>query len=253
MKKNDMEINAEAIELREKFGQDHYSAIDIFSMVNDSDEITVVFYPMTEKISGLCIRESNNKIIGINSKLSYGRQRFTMAHELYHLYYQNKFGATLCPRDMESKKDKIEIEANTFASYFLMPYGALRTYISEKIRKSKGELKLEDIVRIEQYFGLSRMAVLWRLLKEGYISQNQSNRMKTGIIDSAITLGYDDKLYRSSPKDRQHFTLGKYIKQAHKLNNEDRISVSKYEQLLLDAFRSDIVFGIEKENVDLYD
>ena len=37
MKKNEIEINAEAIELREKFGQDHFSAVDIFSMISDSD------------------------------------------------------------------------------------------------------------------------------------------------------------------------------------------------------------------------
>jgi Zn-dependent peptidase ImmA (M78 family) len=253
MKKNEIEINAEAIELREKFGQDHFSAVDIFSMISDSDEITVVFYPMSNNLSGLCIRDEKNKIIGINSKLSYGRQRFTMAHELYHLYYHDKLGATLCPKDMDSKKDVIEIEANTFASFFLMPYDALRRFVAEKITKKKGELSLEDVVRIEQHFGMSRMATLWRLVKEEYLTVTKSNEMKSSIVSSALVLGYDDKLYKSTEHARQYFTLGKYIKQAGKLMEEDKISNGKYEELLLNAFRSDIVFGIEDEREEIYD
>ncbi|MBN2794152.1 MAG: ImmA/IrrE family metallo-endopeptidase [Clostridia bacterium] len=253
MKKNDIEINAEAIELRDKFGQDNFGAVDIFSMISDSDEITVVFYPMSENLSGLCIREEKNKIIGINSKLSYGRQRFTMAHELYHLYYHDRLGATLCPKDLDSKKDPIEIEANTFASYFLMPYEALRSFVTEKINKKKGELMLEDVVRIEQHFGMSRMATLWRLVKEGYLSFEDSSSMKSGIVGSALTLGYDDKLYKPTKNERQYFTLGKYIKQAGKLIDEDKISNGKYEELLLNAFRSDIVYGLEDEGEEIYD
>lgn len=253
MIKSDIEINAEAIELRSQFGQDSFSSIDIFSMISDSDEITVVFYPMSDNLSGLCVRDVDNKIIGINSKLSYGRQRFTMAHELYHLYYHERLGATLCPKDMNSKKDESEIEANTFASYLLMPYEALRRFVSERISKEKGELSLPDVIRIEQHFGMSRMATLWRLVKGGYISFEDSNEMKTGIIKSALRLGYNDTLYKSTNKEKQYFTLGKYIKQVEKLIDEDKISAGKYDELLLSAFRSDIVFGLEDGGEEIYD
>ena len=41
--------------------------------------------------------------------------------------------------------------------------------------------------------------------------------------------------------------LGHYICQAENLLQADVISIGKYEELLLDAFRDDIVFGEESE------
>lgn len=137
-------------------------------------------------------------------------------------------------------------------TYLLMPYEDLRSFVTEKISKRKGELMLEDVVRIEQHFGMSSMATLWRLIKEGHLSFEYSDSLKSGILNSALTLGYDDKLYKPSGHERQYFTLGKYIKQAGKLIDEDKISNGKYEELLLNAFRSDIVYGLEYEE-EIYD
>ena len=85
--KEKIELNSEAISLRKKFGEDSYSPIDIFSLIHNNDDLTIVFYPMSNRISGICIRDGKNKIVGINSNSTYGRQRFTIAHELYHLYF----------------------------------------------------------------------------------------------------------------------------------------------------------------------
>lgn len=250
--KTKLELNAEASDLRRHFGQECKSAIDIFSMISDSDEITVVFHPMSSKLSGLCIKDNHNKVIGINSNLSYGRQRFTMAHELYHLFFQDEMGTTLCPKEMNEKLDANETDANTFASYFLMPYEALRFFVSQKICKEKGELTIIDVIRIEQFFGMSRMATLWRLVEENYISYEASQHMRKDIIKSAIKLGYDDALYKKTASSKQYFTLGKYVKQVEELKDDDKISSGKYEELLLNAFRSDIVYGLEDEE-EIYD
>ncbi len=84
--KEKIEINSEAITLRKYFGEDGYSPIDVFSMLNNNEDITVVFYPMSERISGMSIRDRKIKLIVINSTLTYGRQRFTAAHEICHLF-----------------------------------------------------------------------------------------------------------------------------------------------------------------------
>lgn len=118
--KEKIQINSDAINLRKYFGEDMYSPIDIFSMLSTSEDLTVVFYPMSERISGLCIRDKNNKLIGINSTLTYGRQRFTAAHELCHLFYHENFTSIVCAKDFDKNKDPLEKEANMFASYFLV-------------------------------------------------------------------------------------------------------------------------------------
>ena len=56
---------------------------------------------------------SSDMLIGINSNMSIGRQNFTLAHELYHLLYEeNKNNFVIC--DYSSESDS-EIEANIFA------------------------------------------------------------------------------------------------------------------------------------------
>jgi len=251
--KEKIEINSEAVSLRKRFGEDAYSHVDIFSMLNNNDDLTILFYPMSRRISGVCIRDEDNMLIAINSTLTYGRQRFTAAHELCHLFFHDNFNTIICAKDIEENKDPREVEADKFASFFLAPYDSLDAFIKEKLRKKKGNLGINDVVRIEQHYGLSRQATLWRLVNEGHISRAAADTMKTGIIRSALKLGFDDKLYVPSPKDKQYFTFGKYVKMAEELKEKELISNGKYEELLLEAYRSDIVYGLDTEGEESYD
>lgn len=251
--KEKIELNSEAINLRKEFGEDSNSPIDIFSLIHNNDDLTIVFYPMSSRLSGICIRDGKNKIIGVNSNSTYGRQRFTIAHELYHLFFHEDFKNIVCFTDLEMNKDPQEKEADMFASYFLAPYEALSHFIKNKLGKERHELNIEDVVKIEQNFGVSRQAILWRLVNDRYLSYEKANFMKSGIIASAKRLGYDDELYTPTPEDKQYATFGKYIKLAEELKNKDAISQAKYEELLLNGFRSDIVYGSNLEEEEVYD
>ena len=44
--KEKIELNSEAITLRKEFGEDANSPIDIFSLIHNNDDLTIVFYPM---------------------------------------------------------------------------------------------------------------------------------------------------------------------------------------------------------------
>jgi Zn-dependent peptidase ImmA (M78 family) len=251
--KEKIELNGEAIILRKEFGEDANSPIDIFSLVHNNDDLTIVFYPMSSRVSGICIRDGKNKIIGVNSTSTYGRQRFTIAHELYHLYFHEDFESIVCFTDLEMNKSPAEKEADMFASYFLAPYEALSYFIRKKLGKEKQELGIEDVVRIEQHFGMSRQAILWRLINDGYLRPEKADTMKTGIIVSARKLGYDDKLYTPTPEDKQYATFGKYIRLAEELKAKELVSTGKYEELLLNGFRADIVYGFDTEEEEKYD
>jgi Zn-dependent peptidase ImmA (M78 family) len=248
-----IEINAEAIRLRKFFREDSCSPIDVFSRLNNNENLTVVFYPMSERISGMSIRDGTTKLIAINSILTYGRQRFTAAHELCHLFLHETFKSIVCGKDIDQNKDPQEKEADMFASYFLAPYESLKDFISNKLQKERNQLDLNDVIRIEQHYGLSRQATLWRLKNDCYLAFDKSETMKTGIIKSAQKLGFDLNLYLPSPQNKQYYTLGRYIQSAEELRGKKMISNGKYEELLLNAFRADIVYGLDSQGEEFYD
>jgi Zn-dependent peptidase ImmA (M78 family) len=240
--KDRFELLKNASELRKMLGEDDRSQIDIFRLTQSIDNLTMIFYPMGESISGMCVKGDSNIIIAINSSMSYGRQRFTMAHELYHCYFDEEIDTVVCSKEIDSNND-VEKEANIFASFFLAPPVSL----SDEIKKIKPPLDVSAVVKLEQFFGLSRQAMLIRLIDENELSPQKAASMRTNIISTAVSLGYDDTLYRPAPEEKQYVTYGQYIKQAERLKELDMISEGKYEELLLEAFRSDIVYGDDTE------
>ena len=127
--------------------------------------------------------------------------------------------------------------------------------LSEKIeqlkKSSSDKLSIHDVVRLEQYFGVSRQAILNRLLGEKEITREEADSMRQNVMLSALSLGYGDTLYKPTPKEKQYKTYGHYIRQAEKALEQGLISNGKYEELLLDAFRSELVFrdGIEETEI----
>lgn len=251
--KSNIDLNSDAILLRKKFGEDSMSPIDVFSLMGNNNRLTLVFYPFSKQISGMCVRIGKDSLIAVNSTHSVGRQRYTAAHELYHLCFENDLANTVCETQFSDKKPVSEKEADLFASYFLAPYDALKYFIKDELKKTvPGHITSQDIVRIEQYFQMSRQATLYRLVNEGYISKEFAETNKHHVIQSAQKMGYDASLYLPPSKDNQYTTSGNYIKLVEKLNDNSMITTGKYEELLLDAFRTDIVYGLVEE-VEDYD
>jgi Zn-dependent peptidase ImmA (M78 family) len=226
-------------------GEDSSSPIDIFALLGSQTDLTIVYYPMRDVISGMSVKDDQFKLIAINSKLTKGRQRFTAAHELCHLYFHNQFKSVVCSRDLVGMRSESEKEADQFASFFLAPYEALLNFIKIDLDKKGKRMTVDDIVRIEQHFGMSRQATLVRLQSEGLITEDESNLMKTNAIRSAQKLGFSADLYQPNTENKQYMTVGSYVKMANDLYSLGKISLGKYEELLLDAFRDDIVYGTD--------
>lgn len=232
-----LDLHSKASSLRKKLGEDSTSPIDIFSATKSIENLTVVFYPMSNNMSGICVKNGDQPIIAINSTMSLGRQRFSLAHELYHLYYDISSHMTVSQKAIGSS-NVIEKQADCFASFFLLPEDALRSLL-----ENNKELTLEKIVYIEQLYGMSRQAILYRLVEGNYITQKDTEKYASGVIRTAMSLGYDDALYKPQPIEKQYMTYGCYIKMATHLYEEEVISTGKYESLLLSAFRDDLVYG----------
>ena len=133
--------------------------------------IIAKYRPLSDKTYGLSLKTPDNrfKFILINSNSRRGRQHFTIAHELYHLYYDSNPQPHICDGE---ERDKSEIEANTFASILLMPQeGVINLIPDEELRSQK--LKVGTVLRLEQFFSVSHEAMVNRLRTLKLISERK--------------------------------------------------------------------------------
>ncbi len=237
-----MELRTQAEQIRRRLGEDSTSPVDIFSLVSTMQKVTLVLYPLGESISGACIKSPTSTVIAINSTQTLGRQRFSLAHELYHYFFDETDHTTICPAKIDFG-DSEEKNADWFATYLLVPPVSLAERLASWNNGSKRKITVNDVVRLEQYFQVSRKAILFRLREENLITEDAAKKMEQNVKASAFALGYGSTLYEPRAKDTQKTTFGYYIEKVQSLHDDNKISDGKYEEYLLDAFREDIVFG----------
>ncbi|NLY82865.1 MAG: ImmA/IrrE family metallo-endopeptidase [Clostridiales bacterium] len=249
--KQNIELNSLALKTRKMFLEDSYSPLDIFAIVNGWKrmKITIIYYPLSSRVGGMCTKVNNHILICINSGTSYGRQRFTLAHELYHILYEDNLQRVICDMKLGNDRSDSEKEADMFASYLLVPYDALHQYADKK-----NVWELKDVIEAEQFFQISHKAILLRLFTEDYISKEKFEEyQKIKVTREAIKLGYSADLYTPSSENKTYFTTGEYIRKVESISEKELISNGKREEMLLDAFRADIVYNQNEEGMDMYD
>ena len=121
MTKNILEAVNDA---REFFGIEDYPG-DFFHRLDKVDYTDkygiLLFKEDIDKLSGFIGYGSDDlAVICINYKRSYGHQNFTLAHELGHWFLHKGVSISDDDRDLYSR-DKVEQEANGFASELLYP------------------------------------------------------------------------------------------------------------------------------------
>lgn len=240
------DLMTKAERLRKQLGEDNNSPVDIFALAQGIETLTIVYYPLGNKISGMCVKGADGRCtIALNSSMTLGRQRFSLAHELYHLFYDNNM-KSVCAKSIGTGSE-VEKMADAFAAYFLMPRAALADKVDSLISKHGGKINLQDIIRIEQYFGVSHQTAVYQLNNCGYINRDDLDSfLNISVKQKAEAMGFSSDLYRPLPERKQYCTYGHYIDQADQLINRDIISYGKYEELLLAAFRDDLVYGTEE-------
>lgn len=227
-----MKLNKEQAEiLAQKFRADNQlsctEAISMKSIVRQLN-ILMVYLPLSEQASGLSLKSpSGDMFILVNSNTPRGRQHFIIAHELFHLFYDEAPHPHLCKEDGNSSTEK---SAHLFASALLMPKEGIYKMLLPRTLIDK-ELPISTILRLEQYFEVSRDAMLIRLRNLGIIkNEEQYQRLKKiNPISSAREYGYDTALYRNGNKD---VTIGPYGEKARMLFEQGIISEGHYNELL---------------------
>ena len=91
------------------------------------NNILTVYKPLSSGLSGMSIKiksetkkgeidDNSIRFILVNSKHSIGKQHFTICHELYHLYFQEKFSSSISIAGKFDKKgNPEEYDADLFA------------------------------------------------------------------------------------------------------------------------------------------
>lgn len=237
--------------LRKQLGVDATSPVDIFSLAFSIETLTLVFYPMSSSISGMCVKGSAGDVIAINSAMSLGRQRYSLAHELYHLYFDENMDF-VCQKRLDTK-DRTEKQADQFASFFLVPPEELHEQIQKIRKRNGGKLTCKHVISLEQYFGISHQAMLYRLLSDKEITEYQVEEWNHDVIRMATGIGYPEDLYRPTEETEQYKAFGHYIRQTMDAYDRDLLSDGKYDELLLDGFRADLVYGTDMQGGELLD
>ena len=227
-----------ALKQRREWGIDNYSPLNIFSIVLDKvNNITIQWLEMDQYISGCCSKNSTDYLLLINSTHSKGRQNFTLAHELYHLFHENSNEWVVCT-DYSSTTES-EINANNFASSLLMPNCALFDYIT---RNNIEKWNLKDIIKCEQFFQISHSYLLNRLKSEDLISHNEFIEFKPNIIKNSRNLGFDTELYEPSPSNKRFYSLGSIIPLTEEVYKKNKISKGMHDEIFIRNFRADIIY-----------
>ena len=221
---NDIEQKAKCFRIR--MGLNTSEAIDVKTILRKNNILTV-YLPMSKDACGLSLQSpEKDKFILVNSNISKGRQHFTIAHELYHLYYDESPHPHICFKDGISNTERA---ANCFASALLMPAEGVIGLIPDPILREKN-LPLSIVLRLEQYFRVSRSALLYRLKELKLIGEIKLQEyLSLPVTQTAVEYGYDTTLYLPG---NENLVIGDYGEKARLLYENDLISEGHYEELL---------------------
>jgi Zn-dependent peptidase ImmA (M78 family) len=213
-------IYGKAIDIRKKLDIPLNSPIDIIEVCRDLS-ISILFKNIAgnETISGLCKKKSNHKFIMVNSNNCLAHQYLTLAHELYHLLFEdNNKGMHICSKFAKEKN------ADIFAGYLLLPPTALKKYwdVSDK--------NYQSVFEISQKFKVSYQAVIVNLrFRIKIIDYHKYNELDIDdIIYNAEKLNYNTDLYRSTNRNE---LISDYQKDVDWLFDKKIIYESKYNEL----------------------
>lgn len=124
--------------------------------------------PLELDLSGLVQRRGSGAIIGVNSRHSPQRQRFTLAHELGHwlMGHGDTVVDNIRRRDEVSSTatDAEEIEANAFAAELLMPKAWIEGDVG---RRLLGPMDEDVVTSLAQRYDVSSEAMTYRLMNLG--------------------------------------------------------------------------------------
>jgi Zn-dependent peptidase ImmA (M78 family) len=188
-----LEIKELAEETKIRFAKKGLS--DIFDIL--SDIAFLIRKPLDiEGLSGFITYFENRFVVYLNSNFTLGHERYTAAHELYHIMYNKDI---LKKEKIFLDKDKYEeedIRADVFAAEFLMPEDYVKKVFYKTINVNPDNIEAKHVIRMHNYFKVSYKAMLKRLVQLNLCSPKKYDKLA-----EVSSLENKDKLQRLTKEE----------------------------------------------------
>ena len=220
-----LEAESLAGKFRSERGLSQYEPINAKTLLRRLN-ITTMYRPLSGNSYGISCRSKSGKMfMMVNSNSTRGRQHFTIAHELYHLFYDENPSPHMC-QGLATGEEK---NANMFASALLLPRDGILPMI-DKDEIIHRKIKLATILRMEQMYQVSRTNLLLRLKALGLMTERQVKDFQAvQVKSSAREYGYDQSLYEAG---NEGIVIGDFGEKARLLYESGKISEGHYIELL---------------------
>lgn len=251
---------AVASEERQRLGLGFAPIEDIAELL-ESEGIRTSQVALSNDVSGFTLNTPEvGPLVVVNRKHPAVRRRYSYAHEYAHVVFDRSRTGVV---SRESERDSmLEVRANAFAAAFLMPEAGIKHYLSilgkDKASRMQAELfdesgtatveargaagarelKIYDVVQIAHVFGVSRIAVVYRLRNLRLINDAEHERlmheesMAGRAIASLLGLPEPDEPGHS------HF-MHRFLGLALEALRREEITMSKFFELARDAGLTD--------------
>jgi Zn-dependent peptidase ImmA (M78 family) len=144
------------------------------------------------------------------------------------LFSQESFSPHRCNTATFNKGDAEEYNADSFASKLLMPNDGILDLIPDD-ELGKNKIHISTILKLEQIFGVSHSALLYRLKELEVVDQKFIDDNKGNITNIALAYGFDTALYKSGNENK---IIGNYGAFANKAFQDEKISEGHFNELM---------------------
>jgi Zn-dependent peptidase ImmA (M78 family) len=177
-----------ALSVIEQAGQRHLLEKDPASVIETVFGLNVAVEAFDDGLDGITYVTDDFRLILINSRISWSRQRFTLAHELAHvLAGDGESSDGVCvDRDVMATRTEpgriSEVRANAFAAAFLMPDDRVRAAFA-------GGIDETTFAEAVGRFTVSPSALAWRMVNLGLIDADIARPFLAMPMQLAVRLG----------------------------------------------------------------
>ena len=223
-----LEIKELAEDVRYKYSKKGLS--DIFDIL--SEEVFLLRMPLkTTEVSGFTTYFQEKFVVFLNSSFTLGHERYSGAHELYHITYNQEIlkKEKLLLNDLNTAEDE---RADIFAAEFLMPEDYVKEVFYKIINVNPDKVMEKHVIKMNNFFKVSYKAMLKRLVNLSLCQRNNyESLLEICSLENADKLqeltkkeGYDIKLIISSnekfiPKEYIEYIKTNYENKKISFNN----------------------------------
>lgn len=193
-----LEIKQLAEDVRYKYSKKGLS--DIFDIL--AEDAFLLRMPLkTNEVSGFSTYFQEKFVVFLNSSFTLGHERYSGAHELYHIIYNQEIlkNEKLLLNDPKTVEDK---KADIFAAEFLMPEDYIKEVFYKIINVKPDNVIEKHIVKMNNFFKVSYKAMLKRL-----VQLNLCERNKYQCLSEICSLENADKLQLLTKKEGYNIKL----------------------------------------------